>query len=167
MSTKSAKTIPYQSMLLPDPATKSENMSGRSGERMKNCTFAVGPKERSFCLPFIVDRPFKEPSGGHLLVDFTCFVVVSRWVRRRKPLLNLLSHSITCSSRLSLLIAMLQKDKPLMLFKSSEIIFCIVTCTSSQLYLYTVPSLSLSYQEPLEHCSLMHFHLKGQTFSTI
>jgi hypothetical protein len=40
---KVAKGIAYQSTLLPDPATKPETMSGRSGERMKTRTIAVGP----------------------------------------------------------------------------------------------------------------------------
>jgi hypothetical protein len=40
---KVAKGVAYQSMLLPDPATKTETMSGRSGARIKNHTIAAGP----------------------------------------------------------------------------------------------------------------------------
>jgi hypothetical protein len=49
-----------------------------------------------------------------------------------------------------------------MSYNSSDIFVCIVTCTGGQLYSYTVLSLSFSYQEPLEYCSLMLFHLKDK-----
>jgi|SRR6266852_3238453 len=65
-------------------------------------------------------------------------------------------------SRLSLLICDATKDEPLMLSNSSDIFFCIETCTGSQLYSYTGPSLSLSYQEPLEHCSSILLYLKDK-----
>ena len=106
--------------------------------------------------------------GGHLLVDFTSFVVVGRWVRRWKPLPNLFSQLITCSSRLSLLICDATKRRTSYVIQGIRYLF--LHCNLhrwSATYSYTVPSLSLSYQEPLGCCSLMLFHLEGQTFSTL
>jgi hypothetical protein len=51
--------------------------AGGNGKTMEHCTISVSPQKGAFRLPFIVDRPVKEPRGGSIVMGITRSVVVN------------------------------------------------------------------------------------------
>ena len=85
-------------MLFPDPASMQIGYYHfLSNKRREEPTFSMDPQERTDRYPVLEFLALKEPRGRSLLVGLACNVVICRWVRWRKPFVNVLVYLCPCT----------------------------------------------------------------------